>query len=233
MYLQNKYAIWYDKIISNAISRTVHGYTEKHHIIPKSLGGTNDKSNIVRLTAREHYICHLLLTKMTEGLMRRKMLFAHWRMMHGNNNQERYILSNAQYEKVKEAMSLAVKEQNAGKVLAKTSNKGRVPWNKGKTGVMSVEAKMKIRQHRIGKNLSVETKQKISNSSHQHTCNTSGARPRINWTMQNILTGEISYTTNLKQWCKDHNFNSGMIYLDRSDWKILEKRSIKTGELLS
>lgn len=39
------------------------GYFEKHHIIPKSLGGTNDASNLVKLTARQHYIAHLLLYK--------------------------------------------------------------------------------------------------------------------------------------------------------------------------
>lgn len=39
------------------------GYTEVHHILPRSLGGDNSKKNLVRLTAREHFICHLLLTR--------------------------------------------------------------------------------------------------------------------------------------------------------------------------
>ena len=39
-------------------------YTEKHHIIPRSLGGSNDIDNLVRLTAKQHFICHKLLTKM-------------------------------------------------------------------------------------------------------------------------------------------------------------------------
>lgn len=38
-------------------------YTEVHHIIPRSLGGTNNKSNLTTLTAREHFICHWLLCK--------------------------------------------------------------------------------------------------------------------------------------------------------------------------
>ena len=42
------------------------GYSENHHIIPKSLDGDDSKDNIVRLTAREHFICHYLLTKMYE-----------------------------------------------------------------------------------------------------------------------------------------------------------------------
>jgi hypothetical protein len=36
-------------------------YYERHHIVPKWMGGSNDKSNLVLLTAREHYLCHYLL----------------------------------------------------------------------------------------------------------------------------------------------------------------------------
>lgn len=38
-------------------------YGEVHHVIPKSEGGDDSKENLVRLTAREHYIAHLLLAK--------------------------------------------------------------------------------------------------------------------------------------------------------------------------
>ena len=69
MYLQNKYTRWYYNIIQRAQSRILPAdvYTEKHHIIPSSLGGSNSISNIASLTSREHFICHLLLTKMTTG----------------------------------------------------------------------------------------------------------------------------------------------------------------------
>lgn len=54
----------YIDIIENANIRTsITEYIEKHHIIPRSLGGNNDSSNIVKLTAKEHFICHLLLLK--------------------------------------------------------------------------------------------------------------------------------------------------------------------------
>jgi len=69
MYLQNKYTKWYFDIIQQAQTRILPDgtYIEKHHILPRSLGGNNSKSNIANLTPREHFICHLLLTKMTEG----------------------------------------------------------------------------------------------------------------------------------------------------------------------
>lgn len=59
------YSRIYNQLISKRqnIPPPENVYCEKHHIIPKCLKGTNDKSNIVRLTAREHYIAHLLLAK--------------------------------------------------------------------------------------------------------------------------------------------------------------------------
>lgn len=53
----------YESIIERSKNREIKGYTEKHHIIPKCIGGSNDKSNITKLTAREHYIAHQLLVK--------------------------------------------------------------------------------------------------------------------------------------------------------------------------
>jgi hypothetical protein len=76
IFIDNKYTSVYYKIIENSKNRKISVYTEKHHIIPKSLGGTNNSSNLVKLTAREHYICHILLTKMTEGADKVKMIHA-------------------------------------------------------------------------------------------------------------------------------------------------------------
>jgi hypothetical protein len=58
MYLQNKYTRWYYQIISQAQLRKVSNsiYYEYHHIIPKSLNGSNSVENLVHLTAREHFI---------------------------------------------------------------------------------------------------------------------------------------------------------------------------------
>jgi hypothetical protein len=54
----------YDLLIEKAkIRLNVTGYKEKHHIRPKCIGGTNEKENLVILTAEEHYIAHLLLAK--------------------------------------------------------------------------------------------------------------------------------------------------------------------------
>jgi len=85
----------YNSIIKNRIENVYDGYTENHHILPKSLGGSDDKSNLVKLNAREHFICHLLLTKIYDyhTSSGKKMVKAFMMMMCKSENQKRYITS--------------------------------------------------------------------------------------------------------------------------------------------
>ena len=54
----------YIKFIEWAEARPLFpGYAEWHHIIPKSLGGSDKKNNLIRLDSREHFIAHWLLVK--------------------------------------------------------------------------------------------------------------------------------------------------------------------------
>ncbi len=91
--LNNKYCKWYTSIINNAINSSFkkEGYVEKHHILPKSfnMGGNTDKQNIAVLTAKEHYIAHLCLTKMfNDGLLKQKTAFCFLSMSRKNKNQQ-------------------------------------------------------------------------------------------------------------------------------------------------
>ncbi|BES53066.1 hypothetical protein [Aeromonas phage phiWae14] len=54
----------YNDLMARAKDRVIEGYTERHHIIPRCMGGSDDKSNIAVLTAEEHYVAHQLLVKM-------------------------------------------------------------------------------------------------------------------------------------------------------------------------
>lgn len=88
--LDNKYKTWYYAIIAKAVSEYRlydSKYYEKHHIIPKSLGGTDEADNIVCLTFKEHYIVHLLLTRFTIGKNRMKMCFALHTFFHFNHRR--------------------------------------------------------------------------------------------------------------------------------------------------
>jgi hypothetical protein len=54
----------YNSLIERAQNRAFEGYTEKHHVIPKCLGGSNRPENLARLTAEEHFVAHQLLVKL-------------------------------------------------------------------------------------------------------------------------------------------------------------------------
>jgi hypothetical protein len=86
----NKYIKWYNNITENAKNRILSDYTESHHIQPRSLGGSDDVTNLVNLTPREHFICHWLLVKMTTGKDHHRMLNALRMMRAENQNQQRY-----------------------------------------------------------------------------------------------------------------------------------------------
>lgn len=45
------------------------GYAETHHIQPRSLGGSDDAANLIRLSAEDHFFAHLLLAKAHGGEM--------------------------------------------------------------------------------------------------------------------------------------------------------------------
>ena len=89
MFYFNKYTKWYFHIIDKARSehriKTADNYFEAHHIIPRACGGSNSLANIILLTGREHFIAHLLLTKMVIRTdYKRKMLLSLQRMCHSN-----------------------------------------------------------------------------------------------------------------------------------------------------
>ena len=101
-FLNNKYLRWYTAIIANCKRRiSIGGYVETHHIIPRSLGGDNSKDNLVKLTPKEHFICHLLLTKFTLGNHKIKMVFAFRAMSLHGNGQERYRINSRFFQSIK------------------------------------------------------------------------------------------------------------------------------------
>ena len=97
----NKYNTWYNNLIDHAKQRawskdSAPCYTEKHHILPKSLGGDNSKENLVLLTAREHYIAHLLLCKFGDSNQKSKMVWAMQRFLTSSKT-----VSSVMYSKIR------------------------------------------------------------------------------------------------------------------------------------
>ena len=112
----NKYTKWYQTITQNGKQERLPGY-ERHHILPRSLGGTDDKQNITFITAREHFVCHWLLIKIYPvGEAHWKMLNALRMMRAENPNQKRYNtkITSRVYAKLKEEYALLQSEKVSG-----------------------------------------------------------------------------------------------------------------------
>jgi len=62
--MTTKYQKHYDALVERARHRAIEGYCERHHVLPRCMGGDNDPRNLVRLTAEEHYVAHQLLVRM-------------------------------------------------------------------------------------------------------------------------------------------------------------------------
>jgi hypothetical protein len=164
IFIDNKYTRWGYAIVERAQKRAstrkqakeLLEYIEQHHVIPKSFylgnkhstqgwldGDPNSSSNLVYLTAKEHFICHLLLIRMTNGKAKMMMSFAlramrSWR----NKNHKRYKISSIWYELSKvtkishsEESRKKISESGLGRVPWNKGSKGNIPWNKGKVGV--------------------------------------------------------------------------------------------------
>jgi len=114
MFIYNKYSRWYYQIIDSALSQDrkkikSENLYERHHIIPKSLGGSDKSDNLVLLTYREHFICHWLLTKMVEDReSKRKMLYA-LACITGKTKSNNRIVSGWQYSTSRKSFTIATK----------------------------------------------------------------------------------------------------------------------------
>lgn len=149
------YCALISKRLQNPLSKA-DCYCEKHHIIPKSEGGSNLNENLVNLTAREHFVAHLLLAHIYND---NKMWRALNRLIHGNNKNYTKVTSRL-YTKIKTQFSQIMSKKQKdnkfflGKHHSEESKKKMAKiklgntWNKGK--VRSEEYKKKMSEAKKG-----------------------------------------------------------------------------------
>lgn len=99
------YSRIYDNLITRAKSRIIYSYTERHHIVPRCMGGTDDAHNLVDLTPEEHYLAHQLLVKIHP--QNDKLIFAASMMI---SNRP----TNKMYGWLRRRFQLAVSKQQRG-----------------------------------------------------------------------------------------------------------------------
>ena len=91
---------------------------EKHHILPKCKGGTDDVANLATLTPKEHYLAHKLLVLMYPG--DEQLFFAFWAMCMLQKDS-RFVPSGRTYQNLKEEFSTLRRKR----LLEKNPNLGR------------------------------------------------------------------------------------------------------------
>lgn len=116
----------YNILVCNARERGLNksilsGYYEKHHIIPKCVGGSDEDDNFVLLTAREHYLAHMLLWKIhpnEDKLVMAAYLMCKRRKGAGGKIEIQTGINSREYAKLREAycsaMSIVQKGENNG-----------------------------------------------------------------------------------------------------------------------
>ena len=109
------YKLIHDSIIDRAKNRVLpkEVYTERHHIIPRCMGGSNDKSNLVDLTAKEHFIVHKLLVMIFPG--NNSLFDAFWCMSNMNNTMGRnYRVGAREFNRIRNEYSKIQSERLKG-----------------------------------------------------------------------------------------------------------------------
>jgi len=145
-----KYLNHYIKLIEKASVSALGGYSEIHHVIPRSMGGGDELINLVKLSAREHYMAHLLLWK---AYRTRETCYAFHLMVHGDPYKKRYKIKSS---KIYAALIEDARKLNSGKLHPMFGKKH------------TAETKEKMRLAKIGTTQTKEHKQKRLESSKKH-----------------------------------------------------------------
>lgn len=179
----------YDAIIQKAKSKNrvklrknQNGYIyyENHHIIPKCLSGTDDKENLVLLTAREHFVCHKLLTYIYKG--NRRIVNAFYMLTHTKKFNKK--ISSRDYAYAKELVINTpilettryrhsinssfrrpeviekIRQKTTGRILSEKTKENISTAKKNKHLKHTQETKQKIKISLTGRKDSIEIKQR-------------------------------------------------------------------------
>lgn len=220
-------------------------YTERHHIIPRCLGGTNNADNIVVLTCREHYIAHLLLSKIypskrsiqqsflmmgakgnNKSTQNRRVVshtyeFAKKRFIDSISGKNHHYYGKSREEHVKQAIS----KYRTGKIPVIDSNGNRYEVTKDDPRYISGE----VWHHSKGIKLTDDHKNKIalksqgkSNPRYSGMSDDEIVEHAINFYK---LSGEIWYACKWNEYSKDHS-----IPLHFSKFRFVERSFIQSIE---
>jgi hypothetical protein len=140
-------------IIDRARNRVLEGYGEVHHIIPKCMGGDDSEDNLVKLTAKEHFIIHKLLVEIYPT--NNKLHYAAFLMC---KLKKGYRVGAREYQRYKENITLDREHRgNISKsMMGNKNNLGRVQSDDTKSKISnSMTGKVRTKQHRLNQSRSI------------------------------------------------------------------------------
>lgn len=154
-------SITYEKFIQDILDtrgRFACGdeYHERHHIIPKCIGGTNDEENLIDLFGREHFIAHKILAK--ENPNNSKLIHAWALMSRIKNRKDKYQVTPEEYEEARKAYISLVK----GKTFSEEHRRKIGKANKGR--IVPKDARLAVSRANSNRIWSEESRKKLSNS---------------------------------------------------------------------
>lgn len=192
----------YSKIYTNLVSHRKTNplkqsedlYTERHHIVPSCMGGSNSKENLVRLTGREHFIAHWLLVKVypeNDKLKTALFLMCHFKKYKGMKVGSK-LFEKLRANDAKQKRRVNLTEEKLRQVIELgRSMKGRK---------FSEISKQKMSESSKRENLSRETLRKMSiNKSNM-------------WLITDLFDNQIVYKGPLKSFCTLNDISHEMMH---------------------
>ena len=146
----------YQRFIDSLRGQSVDGYAEVHHIVPRSLGGSDDADNLIRLTARQHFIAHWMLARALGGSASRAFFMMSNFGKYGQVNSTTYQIARQEYAEI-------ARIQFRGRVMPPVSDETREKQRQAKLGKkLSAEHVEKVRIAMLGQKRGPEFAAKVS-----------------------------------------------------------------------
>jgi hypothetical protein len=213
----------YLRFIEHCKKKKYHAneYLERHHIVPRHAGGTNNKENLIKLSLKDHTLAH----KIRYEVYRSQYDLSAYNYMTGQFAKAKRAICAANGAKSK---GRKLTEEHKQKISKATSGQNNPFYGKTHT----LEVRQKLRESSYGKRWSEESKKKLSKTLKTKPETTHPRRCRIGNEVYSSLT-QAAIDVNISKSLLMYRLNSTIL----TDYKWIdppreEKRSKTSKKVL-
>lgn len=203
MNYKNHYNLLIDKAKNRSILKNI--YKEKHHIIPKCMGGTDDKENLIELFPEEHFVAHLLLMKIHPRSAGLKLAV---KMMCQMKKKGREKINNKNYGWLKKEFSKAISLVHKNKIISKEQREKISKKTKGVSYEDKYGSLERANEEKIKRGKAISKSDYHSNGGLKGL-NNPNAKEWILVSPKNEIIDLNKKNITLFSFCKEHNLNIG------------------------